>query len=141
MILLNDDIPQAGCFGDAACRIRNMRKNPGGWNEVYNRRSDGGCRGCCHNDSFCRPSSFLDSRRLYNAWPRTLLGEAARVLSTGGRYMLFSVFGDEGCKDMHKMLAQPGFEDDIQAWDTWSRKRRDSHTHARIDMYSLPHQL
>ncbi|CAM9680065.1 unnamed protein product [Sphacelaria rigidula] len=45
---------------------------------------------------------------------RTLLGEAARVLSTGGRYMLFSVFGDEGCKDMHKMLAQPGFEDDIQ---------------------------
>lgn len=47
---------------------------------------------------------------------RKLLGEAARVLSTGGKYMLFSAFGNDGLghKDMADMLSHPGFGGEVQ---------------------------
>eukprot|EP00903_Cladosiphon_okamuranus_P019211 g17665.t1 len=47
---------------------------------------------------------------------KKLLGEAARVLSTGGRYMIFSAFGNDGLghKDMADMLAHPGFGGQVQ---------------------------
>lgn len=42
---------------------------------------------------------------------RELLREAARVLSPGGKYMMFSVFRDDGLghKDMAEMLAHSAF--------------------------------
>eukprot|EP00752_Nemacystus_decipiens_P008250 g7377.t1 len=47
---------------------------------------------------------------------KKLLGEAARVLSTGGKYMIFSAFGNDGLghKDMADMLAHPGFGGEVQ---------------------------
>ncbi|CAN0517686.1 unnamed protein product, partial [Ectocarpus sp. 12 AP-2014] len=42
---------------------------------------------------------------------RKLLDEAARVLATGGKYMIFSAFSNDelGHKDMADMLVHPGF--------------------------------
>ncbi|CAN0266109.1 unnamed protein product [Pylaiella littoralis] len=47
---------------------------------------------------------------------KALLGEAARVLATGGKYMLFSAFGNDGLghKDMASMLAHPEFGGEVQ---------------------------
>lgn len=47
---------------------------------------------------------------------RKLLGEAARVLATGGKYMLFSAFSNDGMghKDMTSMLAHPGFGGEVE---------------------------
>ncbi|CAM9567753.1 unnamed protein product [Scytosiphon promiscuus] len=47
---------------------------------------------------------------------KKLLGEAARVLSPGGKYMLFSAFSNDGLghKDMADMLAHPGFGGEVQ---------------------------
>lgn len=44
------------------------------------------------------------------------MGEAARILAPGGKYMLFSVFGNDGFghKDMQEMLAHPGFGGEVE---------------------------
>lgn len=48
---------------------------------------------------------------------RKLLDEAARVLATGGKYMIFSAFSNDelGHKDMADMLVHPGFGGQVQA--------------------------
>ncbi|CAM9946754.1 unnamed protein product [Ascophyllum nodosum] len=47
---------------------------------------------------------------------KELLGEAARVLSPGGKYMMFSVFCSDGLghKDMAGMLAHPAFRGGLE---------------------------
>lgn len=86
---------------------------------------------------------------------RKLLGEAARVLSTGGKYMLFSAFGNDGLghKDMADMLAHPGFGGDVQVpffssccfrcveffrQHTWPDAAWNSHSHHR---YITPYEV
>ncbi|CAM9745667.1 unnamed protein product [Ectocarpus sp. 6 AP-2014] len=48
---------------------------------------------------------------------KKLLDEAARVLATGGKYMIFSAFSNDelGQKDMTDMLVHPGFGGQVQA--------------------------
>eukprot|EP00904_Undaria_pinnatifida_P000548 jgi/Undpi1/10494/HiC_scaffold_29.g12944.m1 len=44
---------------------------------------------------------------------REFLGEAARVLAPGGKYVMFSAFSNDGMghKDMKEILSHPGFAD------------------------------
>lgn len=57
-----------------------------------------------------------DPRHTKRHGTRKLLGEAARVLSAGGKYMIFSAFGNDGFghKDMAEMLSHPGFGGELQ---------------------------
>ena len=74
------------------------------------------CVHCCalHTSTLVLPPSLSRTKNAES--DRKLLGEAARVLSTGGKYMLFSAFGNDGLghKDMADMLAHPGFGGDVQ---------------------------
>lgn len=47
---------------------------------------------------------------------RDFLGEAARILAPGGKYMLFSVFANDGVghKDMKDILRHPNIEEEVE---------------------------